>query len=416
MNRQGFFTLLLVALSGSSAWADGLIRDGIGAISTGRGGTNIAHSDNGVVLLDNPAGIANMSVSGMFEIGVDAVFTDLDYSDPQNAEVNNDFWPCGAPHVTYARKSCDGIWAYGIGVYAPAGFAAKYDMTPQPPLAGTQLYKSIGLMGKILPGVAVRLNDQLTVGATLGLGVCHVELEGPFNIQTGPLAGLPTLFDLQTTGTTVVGSVGLQYQISPQTMLGLTYTEESRFTLDGSVRATTPVPLPLPTDFDAQFDITWPRSAGVGIKHDLNCEHRVSCDVIWYNWSEAFDSFGIRLSNPLVGTIPDVFAMNWEDTVSVRLGYEWMANCRDVWRLGYVFHDDPVPNGTLNPYTDGVLEHAFAAGLSRRYSRCLLSLAYQYSFSPERTVGASDLVGGDFSNSTFQAQAHWASASVLVPF
>jgi hypothetical protein len=63
-----------------------------------------------------------------------------------------------------------------------------------------------------------------------------------------------------------------------------------------------------------------------------------------------------------------------------------------------------------------VLEHAFALGLSRRYDRCLLNLAYQYSFSPERNVGASALAGGDFTDSTFQAQAHWASASVLIPF
>jgi long-subunit fatty acid transport protein len=152
------------------------------------------------------------------------------------------------------------------------------------------------------------------------------------------------------------------------------------------------------------------------MKHDLSCSHRVSCDVIWYNWSEAFDRFDLRLSNPLVGTIPDSFPMNWKDTVSVRVGYEWMANCRDVWRLGYVYHDAPVPTGTLNPYTDGVLEHAFAVGLTRRYEKFLLSLAYQYSFGPERSVGASDIVGGDFSDSTFQAQAHWASGSVIIPF
>ena len=132
--------------------------------------------------MDNPAGIVNMGVSGMFEIGADAVFTDLDYSDPQNPDVNNEFWPCGAPHVTYASKSCDGNFAYGIGIYAPAGFCAKYDDVVHP-FIGPSLYKSIGLLGQVLPGAAVRLTDQLSVGATLGVGISHVELEGPFHLQ-----------------------------------------------------------------------------------------------------------------------------------------------------------------------------------------------------------------------------------------
>ncbi len=35
--------------------ATGVMLDSIGAVSSGRGGTNIAHSDNGVLIHDNPA-------------------------------------------------------------------------------------------------------------------------------------------------------------------------------------------------------------------------------------------------------------------------------------------------------------------------------------------------------------------------
>ena len=44
--------------------ANGLIRDGVGTVSIGRGGTNIAFSDNAVVLLDNPAGIVEIERVG----------------------------------------------------------------------------------------------------------------------------------------------------------------------------------------------------------------------------------------------------------------------------------------------------------------------------------------------------------------
>ena len=65
---------------------------------------------------------------------------------------------------------------------------------------------------------------------------------------------------------------------------------------------------------------------------------------------------------------------------------------------------------------DGVLEHAFALGMSRHYDDASLNLAYQYSFGSDRNVGDSALVGDDFSNSTFDADAHWVSLSVLVPY
>ena len=425
MKTSGVVSLAIFALLSiaPSALADGLVRDGVGPISTGRGGTNIAHSDNGAILLDNPAGMVNTSVHGFGEIGIDAVLCDLDYSDPENPDVEGQTRLYPSPEVAYVRKSCDGCWAFGIGVFAPAGFGANYDMTN--PITGPSLYKSFGMLAKVLPGVAVKVTDRLSVGATLGVGYSHVELEGPFFLQTGALMGAPTNFDLLTNGVTAVGSVGLQYQLSNRTTLGVCYTEESNFELDGTARADVYglAPFPISSAFDAKMNIAWPRSLGVGVKHDVTACHRVSADVIWYDWSNAFDRLDITLTNPsfpmfamAFPTIRDSFPLGWDDTVSVRLGYEWEANACDIWRLGYVYHDSPVSDATLAPYVDGVLEHAFSVGYSRRCSGYVLNLAYQYSFSPERTVGDSAIVGDDFSNSTFEAKAHWFGVSVVKPF
>lgn len=424
LRRALWIWLALVTGSLSSVRADGLVRDGVGAISTGRGGTNIAHSDNGAVLLDNPAGMANLTVDGFYEIGVDTVVTDLDYSDPDNESVHGKFRAFPSPTLAYIRKAYDGDIAYGIGVFAPAGFGAEYDMTNA--VTGPTLYKSIGMLGKVLPGVAVRLTDRLTVGGTLGVAVSHTELEGPFFLQTGMLRGVPTHFDLLVNGATPTGSIGLQYQLTERTTIGVSYTEESRFTLEGSARATVYglAPVPLSSNFDAEMDIAWPRSLGVGVKHDLSPHHRVSADVIWYDWSHAFDQLDLRLSNSslpvftqmLGPTIYDTFPLAWEDTVSLRLGYEWEANPRDVYRAGYVYHESPVPDDTLNPYLDGVLEHAFTVGYSRRCDNYILTAAYEYSFGPTREVGVSNVAGGDFDDSRFRANAHWLSLSLLVPF
>jgi long-chain fatty acid transport protein len=413
------FALAIVA---AEVRADGVVRDAVGAISTGRGGTNIAFADNGAIILDNPAAMTNAPGCGFLDLGVDTVICDLHYSDPDNdADGEVKGFPSGM--VGYVRRSPDSPLAWGLGVYAPAGFSAEFDLVN--PHFGQTRYKSLGVLGKVLPGLAYQVTDRLSIGATLGVAIGQAELEAPFYVQTGPLAGAPTLLDLQATGATPTGGIGLQYQITPATTLGVAYTEESRFVFDGSSRVTLLTPLgPLASDFDTQLDLVWPRSLGVGLKHELCCCRRIGVDVIWFDWSHAFDQLDLVFrnpSNPVVAAVVgpevrDTFPVGWDDSVSLRLGYEWDSSDVTTWRAGYVYHESPAPDATLTPLLDGVLEHAFSVGVTRWYDDASLNLAYQYSFAPERQVGTSDIIGGDFDNSTFDAEAHWISFSLMIPY
>jgi long-subunit fatty acid transport protein len=420
VHRQSFFTACAVMMSlCGSALADGVVRDGVGAVSIGRGGTNIANADNGAVILDNPAGMVNLEGSGIFEIAIDGLITDLDYSDPQNS-TNAKFRPMALPELSYVRKSSDGQFAYGLGMFIPAGFGAEWDMR-QPPFSRTPGYKSIGALAKILPGLAYRIDDRLSVGGTFGVAVTHAELEGPFFLQSGPLAGAPTLLDLQATGAAPTWSLGLQYQLNDSTTLGLTYIDETRFRLEGSANArvfVAPPPAPLlSSNFDADVDLVWPRSVGLGVKHDF-CEHqRVSVDLIWFDWSHAFEEVGLKLkspSNPAFDPVTpyrDRFPLNWDDSVSLRLGYEYFVNPCEVLRAGYLYNSSNVPSSTLTPYIPAILEHTFSVGYGRRFTTWTVDAAYQFAFSPERHVNNSSLLGDDFDNSSVKAQAHWLSFS-----
>jgi hypothetical protein len=52
----------------------------------------------------------------------------------------------------------------------------------------------------------------------------------------------------------------------------------------------------------------------------------------------------------------------------------------------------------------------------RKMRRAVLNCAYQYSFGPTRHVDQSAIVGGDFNNSSLNAQAHFLMFSLLFPF
>jgi long-chain fatty acid transport protein len=415
--RMPLFALGLWLALTNITFADGVILNGTSARSIGRGGTDIAHSDTVGVLLDNPAGAANVQSDRMFEAGVNLMFTDFGYSDPLRHGTSSEFTPL--PEVGFIRKSADGRWAYGLGAFAPAGFLENFSLEgPNPFFPGPQHYKSIGTLGKILPAVAYRVNDDLSIGATLGVAVSHDELAGPYTLQgPGFFRGTPTFIDLQATGATPCWSLGAQYKLTDATTLGLTYQSESRFEAHGV--ANVAVPGLGASTYDTEMNMTWPQSVGLGIRHEF-CPHRIiSLDLIGYGWSSAFDDIGLTLSNPTTPGFPAIveqLPLNWRDNVSARLGYEQVLDNGHIVRCGYVYHQDPIPNGTLTPFIQGTFEHSFSLGYGVSWKKWDLDLAYMYAFGSDKHVGVSELAGGEFDNSTHRAQAHCAAFSFIRRF
>lgn len=419
--RVAVLLLLLLAMplaTPSRVRADGVIRDGVGAITTGRGGTNLGFNDNGELLLDNPAGIVGIQGTQLTSFGADLLFTNLTYSDVDNPTTRAIQNPMPMGQLAMLRKSPDGLWAAGLGMYSQAGFQAEYELQGPQPFAGTQHYKSFGSLTRILPGTAVQLTENLRAGGTLGVAVSHFELEGPYFLQ-GPhaFAGLPTMLDLQTTGAGLSWSVGIQQQLGPTRALGISYTGQTNMTLDGNTRINAPGVGA--ARFDAELDVAWPSILGVGIHERLSPDASVGIDLLWFNWSSAFDHFDLHLSNadnPMIAamtgpTITDRFPLNWRDTLSVRVGFERHLCAHRTFRAGYVYHRSPIPDETLTPFIQATLEHAFAFGYRVCHQGYWVDLAYQFSFGSPESWEESMFLGGDFLNGEVETQAHWLSIS-----
>ena len=414
-------TCAMLMNSAGPLLASGVVRDSVGATSSGRGGANIAHFDNGPVLLSNPAGIVNIQTPSLFEIGVDGVFTDLDYADPENSGAT-DFAASPLPQITFLKKSEDGRWAAGIGIYAPAGFSSDWDLN-SPVFGPKTSYSSFGALIKVIPGIAYQVTDKWSVGATLGVAASRIELNSPMFVQTGVLAAAPANLDLSVDGLAPTWSVGTQYQLTDTTTLGVAYTSKCDFTLKGEAAASVVglTPDPVNSEFDANMNLVWPQSLGAGISQEIGDWQRVSADVVWYDWSSAFNSVDMRFTdatNPLIPFVVgpelnDSIPLNWHDGISIRLGYELFRTANDVIRLGYIHNSRNIPSSTLTPLIPATMEHSFTIGYGICGETWRTDIAYQYAWSPERTVGTSALVGGDFSNSTSTSQAHWLMISFM---
>ncbi len=424
----GFATLVFASVSSSNNVLAETLLPALGARAAGRGGTNFAFSDNGYVLHDNPAGLLGATrcecgeTKDLLEVSGALLFPSLQYSDPQNPglSASNDLFGLGA--LTLAHRVDDDL-AVGFGVYTPAGFGARWNMNGPPgPLAGPQFYKSIGMLIRFLPGFSYQATEQLRVGGTLGIAASHIELEGPYYINSAPFTGTPTVIDVQSTGTALTWSTGLQYDVTERLTLGGRYQSQNRFKNNGNARVTIPG-LGI-SAYDMTLDIVWPRTLGVGLQYKLTDTKRVGLDLEWQQWSRAMNKIDFAFSNPtnpvfqqVAGpTLNDSIPLRWHDAIVVKSGIEQDIGPDKTIRAGYSYNNDAVRNSTMTPYIPTILSHYFTAGFGLKKFGWEYDAAYQYSFRPTLHVGTSDLAGGDFSSSSFHTAAHWMFLSASRKF
>lgn len=412
--RWRILAAVTLTLATGQASADGLFLNGVSPRSIGRGGTNVAFADNGAALFDNPAAMTNLPGAGLVDVGVDVLITDFGYSNPRNAFAS-DSSATPLPQISAITKLADGNVAIGFGVFAPAGFSQSYELFGPPLTPGPRTYESFGALVKILPGIAVQVTDRLSIGGTLGVGLSRVELEGPYFLQS---VMLPASMKLNADGAALIGSAGLQYKLTDTTTVGATWQSSTRMSLEGNTMVT--VAPGVQAEYDTELGIKWPQSVALGVRQVLAQRHVVSADVTWLNWSNTFDNLTVRLASPSSPFFPpgviEPIPLHWEDTVAVRLGYEYHFDDQEVVRLGYVHHSNPIPNTYQTPFIQAIMEHGISCGYGFAAFGCEFDLSYMFTFGPNQYVGTSGYLGGDFDNSQHSAQTHAICLSVIRRF
>src|ERR1041384_4845071 len=132
--------LILAGLAVPGLRAEGVVKDSLGPITGGRGGTHIAHSDNLILLNDNPAGLA--SLDGLrFEADLDVLKTEINYHNSLNDEdAVGRVWSMPTVLASYRLFNSPRPVTVGLGVFLPAGFGAHYRL--ENPVFGRQNYFS----------------------------------------------------------------------------------------------------------------------------------------------------------------------------------------------------------------------------------------------------------------------------------
>ncbi|EKG2489563.1 outer membrane protein transport protein, partial [Vibrio parahaemolyticus] len=142
------------------------------------------------------------------------------------------------------------------------------------------------------PSASYRINDHWSVGAALGIqyGMYEVETKGALN------------FNDEDQDTQVNGRVGVLYEATPGTRLGLSYSSETEF------------------EFDKSNSIA-PQQLIFSTYHEVNDDLAVMWNVNWQDWSEYTTTLNVET----------------QDTYQIALGTQYKLNEKMMWNAGFAF-------------------------------------------------------------------------------
>ncbi len=247
-----------------------------------------AKADTAETVFLNPAGMTRFKEPAWY-VNLQVIYTDsVTEFTVGGQSVENTIEDDGfifLPGLYYVRPLND-KWAIGIGPNAVTGFGGTYNDT----WAGRYLVEewSLVFIG-VVPSVAYRVNDKLSVGVSLSLNYSKYTLEKSVFNGVGQSDGD---FELEADGIGIGGNVGLLYEVNPQTRIGVVYRSEVKSDDEGkpefsnlSAARQSLLDNAGVLNQDISMDANKPQSVMVGVFHDFDNGWTVSSDVLWLDFS-----------------------------------------------------------------------------------------------------------------------------------
>lgn len=374
-------------------------------------------NDPGTVLT-NPAGMTRLK-GKQLQVGAQLLYGDVSFKNQfGTTNYGNDggnalgLLPALSAFGTYAVNENIAI---GIGMFSNFGLGLWYDSQ----WVGRYYVKKAVLMGmSIMPAMAIRFNEHLSVGAGINLMYGYLDQTVAINNL------LPTIGDgqLKVKDSTfgVGGNIGILYELSPQTRFGVTYSTPIKLRFEdtpefsGTGPGITSILLNRGSYFNTlNLNITVPQSVMASFYHELNDKWALLGNFGWQDWSE-FGKIDVSLSSmDNAGLTTD---LKFNDTWHGALGAQYRIS--EPWLVtGGVAYDSSMLNESNRPPSLPLgWTWRFALGAQYDMSKDVrLGFAYEYLYagSPRINVSRGPLAGkvvGEYSDMSIQyftANINW---------
>jgi long-chain fatty acid transport protein len=354
---------------------NGMRMIGFGPVQDSMGGVGVGATLDACSLLSNPAGIADLGQrldvgASWFKptVSHDAVGAAPGVVANGGATIDSDRGGSPIPAIGYVRPVSDAL-SVGVGVFGVAGMGVDYK---------TNLFSSPTLtsylQGRLTPGAAYKLSEQLSVGFTVNV------MMGQMEYDVASAVGQAKHDTAMSFG--IGGTVGLEYRPIEILALGVAYESKSVFQ-DFSFD----VP-----DGKDKLSFDQPQTVTLGASVKPIDVLLLAADVEWINWSDTMGRKLPKYTNDTTVTGAMPFDMSWSDQWVVKVGAQVTPMKGLDLRAGYNYGKMPLSKDRAfeNVAFPAVAEHHITAGAGYQVSDGL-ALQVAGMYAPEAKLSGANL-------------------------
>lgn len=379
----------MLAVPVTPAWAGGLARPNlISARGVGMGGAFSAIADDPTALHFNPAGLARLRKSNIM-IGGEFVVAPRSYEPKFDGDVCEGDDPparCQSPQeptapirpvpsLGFATKLTregqpTGI-AVGIGFWNTFGGQLEYE--DEVDIPGT-LQKSRNVVLELVPGAAYEVNDVLSVGAALRIGI------GLFDSESFER---PSSAELSASGFGAGATIGILITPSQRLAVGAYYRTPLTVTTtgDGVIEQSTGL-----LDVELEFVQPWPQQAGISVAVKPTDKLTLAAQFDWHGWQRV-NALEPTFEGEQELTRQVKIETDWNNNFAIHGGIEYAPTDRVALRGGYTFDSNAMIDRLRERQTlDGDAMY-FATGTSVYLTKSLrVDAAFEYGPGGTTTI------------------------------
>jgi long-chain fatty acid transport protein len=404
--KIGFAAACFLTVAATAAHAGGFDLPDQDAFAVGRGLAVVATADNPSAIFYNPAGLTQLTgnhlEAGLYGIDLDAQFTPNGSGNTFHNQT-----PLGAiPQLYYVHGNEAQTFAYGLGIYVPAGLGIRW-----PDNTG---FRTLGTEGTVQefainPVVAYKLLPSLSIGGGLSANYASIDLRQGILWPNQPY----DMFRFQGDGWGLSGNAGIRWQPVDKLAFGVALQTGMKINLSGYTAAFNSVATPLAqppyyyptfaTRTSANADFQFPLKVESGVSYRPTTNWNVEVDVDYTDWS-SMGTVNIQQAH----AFPPLFPQNipvpleWQSSWYYELGAtRYFSNGWHV-SAGYLFNQNAVPDTHYTTVVADEDRHFFSVGLGRKGRSFDFDVAYQFGYGPDRTVsGSVPSASGQTANGTY---------------
>jgi long-chain fatty acid transport protein len=360
MKRITFYGIIAGTVLALPVQAGGLWLNEFGDPAGGRASAGAtAGVDDASAVVHNSASISRLEGSQlMMTVGYiepDTKF-DVETSSPSVGSGNGGSAGVGTPSLStyYVRELESEKWTAGLSFGALSGAGLEYDDD----WAGRYQVTEVSLVLLALaPTIAYQVNDKLSLGASVQLWYTELEMDiaipSPVPIGNNP----DGLAEVDGDDYDVGFTLGLLYELSPRTRIGINYQSEIETSFDSDLEIS-----PVGLSFVADLDMPLAQTVRVGLHHDLNDKWALDFTAGWDDWS-TFEH--ILISGSGAGGISGTLDQGWDDTYHLAAGFQYHHRPDLTFTAGIAYDDSPQSDSRRTPDLPVDEQIRIAAGFTR---------------------------------------------------